>query len=94
MEENKSLENDTSHKIKVDKKLKNEQSTDGKSPVWQYFNKVETDNKVYTHCIIGGCEEKLVYHSSTTTMMRHLKALHPDAHDNCLASKQKTPSKQ
>ena len=109
MEENKNPENDniadensetiiiTTKKV-VDKKHKNKQSVNdqplkGKSQVWNFFKKVNADNKVNTQCTINSCEEKLVYQSNTTNMMRHLKAHHTDAHEQFITSVQKTPSK-
>ena len=69
-------------------------SPEGKSPVWQFFNKVEdlNDKKTYSYCTVDNCVVRLVFLNNTTTMLRHLKSFHPDAHQTCLSKMEKSVS--
>jgi len=67
-------------------------SVDGKSLVWKFFKKIEDsiDKKTYAHCTINGCQERFVYQSSTTPMIRHLKSVR----SQCASKNEKSASKQ
>jgi len=64
---------------------------DKTSKVWNYFNLLnEADKKSYTQCTINGCTEKLAYHNSTSSMLKHLKFNHVTAYESCATNKSKS----
>ena len=51
-----------------------------RSKIWVYFELLEKDNenKIFTRCKVNNCKEKLLFHNSTTAMIKHVESQHPE----------------
>jgi len=55
-----------------------ENDANKKSKIWAHFKPIEKNDqgKSNTECKTDGCNEKLVYHNTTSSMIKHVKWKH------------------
>ena len=73
-----------------------EDGVNRQSKIWVHFKPIEKNDqdKSYTECKIDGCNEKLVYHNTTSSMIKHVKWKHPEKYsefeNKCSSAKKQT----